>query len=122
VRLWEITLEGDTESVSLAADAEAVTIKKMSVTYSEELNGSIERSISGRMIILQNSSTPIKKAIIEATGTTARAPVSPGNSLSIPGIGSGLIVTSTSSRREAQINDYGVKKAVLYDYVINMEG
>jgi hypothetical protein len=112
-RLWEITLEGTKTG---AASGSSMTVKTMSKSIGTELNGALERTISGRLVALLNSATPKKKIRVTASGESAACPYAAGDEVD------GCIVTSASSARNAQYDDSGNLLAVLYDYSIDAEG
>jgi hypothetical protein len=90
----------------------------MDVEISSEVNGSTARSISGRLILLRNSTTPITRLNISATGENPTCPYQAGGAYSHSGI-SFLVIRSSSRRVVSEKNGIIVK--TLYEYAIEAE-
>lgn len=119
VRLWEITLEGVTQGFE---DPSGISVKRLSIGYDSELNGVSERTVSGRLVFLLNSSTPMRRLRIEGTGRIFPCPKKAGDPFEFflsPGLTWGI--TRVSTRRNMQENEYGAITATLYDYEIEAE-
>jgi hypothetical protein len=115
-RLWQVSLDGTSQS-NAETDSD-INVKRMDVDISREVNGSTVRTISGRLVLLLNSATPISRITISATGETAACPVQPGNSYSHSGFS--FLVTRTSSRRVVAEKRGAIVKT-LYEYTIEGE-
>ncbi|MDR1205056.1 MAG: hypothetical protein LBL26_06200 [Peptococcaceae bacterium] len=121
VRLWQVTLEGTAEEMGGANGT--ITVKRLALDYTTELNGNAERTVSGRLVLLLNSAEPIRKVTLEATGRVFPCPYKAGDSFSLPMSGGGseaFVVTSASTRRNVQESG-GAVIAELYDYSLSLE-
>jgi hypothetical protein len=112
LRLWKVTLEGTTVN---SGSEDGINTRRMEVELSEELNGTTERTVSGRLVALLNSATPIARLRIGGTGTEKRCPYRPGNTYSYLNIV--FLVTSSSSKRSYH-ETAGME---LYEYSVECE-
>jgi hypothetical protein len=110
-RLWEVTLEGTTVN----DDSDGINTRRMDISLSEELNGTTERTVSGRLVALLNSTTPIAKLSISGIGTSKRCPYRPGDSYAY--LNTVFLVTSSSSKRSY----HETSQTELYEYSVDCE-
>jgi hypothetical protein len=119
MRLWEITLEGITEG---ATDPSGIQVKRLTAEYSTELNGNTDRTVSGRLVLLLNSTTPIRKVSLSGSGTAFPCPKQAGDDMSFFLLsGVTFAVTHVSTSRNIQESGNGGIAATLYDYNLTLE-
>jgi hypothetical protein len=121
-RFWKITLTGTTAGVAANPGDGSITVKRLGVTLVSELNGSLERSISGRAVVLRRSAEPIARLSIEAAGRVFPCPKVPGDPFTfflLPGVE--MAITSVTTKRNVQEGAQGAVAAELYDYSIEAE-
>jgi hypothetical protein len=118
VRLWEVTIVAETSDAGDSGETGEESIERMDLEYSEEINGSTERTVSGRLVVLLNSATPKKTIRVTAIGAAQACPYKPNDTYSY--LGAGLLVKRSSSKPKYVTDASGATRK-LYTYTIEGE-